>query len=106
MPNQPVANPGVAERAPWQSTKRGVAGVSSLLDSRNAYRFLSFPMHLRHLVRHHYSLAKKALSATRGLAGGGGLGTRQLPCLLSRTFVESFWGFARGFGTVAQQTIG
>ena len=28
----PVANPGVAERAPWRSTKHGVAGVSSLLE--------------------------------------------------------------------------
>ena len=28
----PVANPGAAERAPWLSTKRGVARVSSLLE--------------------------------------------------------------------------
>ena len=32
MPNPAAANPGVAERAPWQSTKCGVAGVSSLLE--------------------------------------------------------------------------
>ena len=36
VPNPPVANRGVAERAPWRSTK---------------YRFLSFPMHLRPLSK-------------------------------------------------------
>ena len=34
VPNPHVANPGIAERAPWRSTKRGVAGVSSLVPSR------------------------------------------------------------------------
>ena len=32
MPNPPVANPGVTERAPWRSAKRGVAGASCLLE--------------------------------------------------------------------------
>ena len=32
MPNPRVANPRVAERAPWRSTKRGVAGVCSLIE--------------------------------------------------------------------------
>ena len=31
-PPPPLANHLVAERAPWRSTKRGVAGVSSILE--------------------------------------------------------------------------
>ena len=45
VPNPPVVNPTIAERAPWGSTKHGVAEEQSI---RNVYRFLSFPMHLRH----------------------------------------------------------
>ena len=32
VPNPPFANPGVAEKAPWQSLQSGVAGVYSLLE--------------------------------------------------------------------------
>ena len=73
VPNPPLANPRVAERAPWRSTKRGVTGVSCLLEIPTDS--CHFPCSDT-LVRPQYSLAWKALSATRGLARGG-LGTRQ-----------------------------
>ena len=69
VPNPPFANSGVAERAPCRSMKRGVAGVSSLLDMPTDS--CHFPCTSWHLVRPQYSLARKALSATRGLARGG-----------------------------------
>ena len=58
----PVANPGVAERAPWRPTKRGVAGVSSLLEMPTDS--CHFPCTSNTLVRTQYSVARKALSAT------------------------------------------
>ena len=74
MPNPRVANPRVAERAPWRSTKRGVAGVCSLLEMPTDS--CHFPCTSYTPVRPQNSLTRKALSATRGLARGG-LGTRQ-----------------------------
>ena len=74
MPNPRVANPRVAERAPWRSTKRGVAGVCSLLEMPTDS--CHFPCTSDTPVRLQNSLAWKALSASRGLARGG-LGTRQ-----------------------------
>ena len=58
VPNPPVANPGVAERAPWRSTKRGVAAVSSLLEMPTDSRH--FPCTSNTLVRPQCSLARKA----------------------------------------------
>ena len=87
MPNPRVANPRVAERAPWRSTKRGVAGVCSLLQMPTDS--CHFPCTSDTLVRPQNSLARKALSATRGLARGG-LGTRQIerkPVLS----ISAFW---------------
>ena len=75
MPNPPFANPGVAERASWRSTKRGVAGVRSILEMPTDS--CHFPCASDTLVRPQHSLAQKALSATRGLARGG-LGTHQV----------------------------
>ena len=75
MPNPRVAEPRVVERAPWRSTKRGVAGVCSLLEMPTDS--CHFPCTSDTPVRPQNSLTRKALSATRGLASGG-LGTRQL----------------------------
>ena len=41
--NPPLANPGVAERAPWRSSQSGVAGGQQPIE--NPYRFLSFLLH-------------------------------------------------------------
>ena len=76
MPNPPLANPRVAERAFWRSSQSGVAGGQQPIG--NPYRFLPF---LLHTWQHPLDpLVGKALSATRGLAPGG-LGTRQR-CLI------------------------
>ena len=64
-PNPPVATPGVAERAPWRSTKRGAAGVSSL--SWMPTDSCHFPLTSNTLVRPQYSLARKALQLPVGL---------------------------------------
>ena len=72
VPNPPGANPLVAERAPGRS--------SGQQPIRNPYRFLSFLLHTWQPLcdpnSHSWGRARKALSATRGLAPGG-LGTRQ-----------------------------
>ena len=65
----PLLTLGVAQRAPWRSTKCGVAGVSGLLEMpTDSYHF---PCTSDTLVRPQHTLARKALSATRGLAWGG-----------------------------------
>ena len=75
VPNPPFANPRVAEKARWQSLQSGVAGVYSLLEiPADSYRFLS---HLTPSSDPNHHLARKALSATPGLAPGG-LDTRQI----------------------------
>ena len=74
MPNPPFANPGGAERAPGRSMKRGVAGANSLSEMPTDSCY--FPCTSDTLVRPQYSLSRKAISATRGLARGG-LGTCQ-----------------------------
>ena len=79
MPNPGVANPRVAERAPWWSTKRGVAGVCSLLERPTDS--CHFPCTSDTLVRPQNSLARKALTATKGVSKRG-LGTCQSFCFL------------------------
>ena len=71
--NPPFANPGVAEKAPLQSLQS--CGVYSLLEiPTDSYHF---PSHLTPLSDPNSHFARKALSATPGLAPGG-LGTRQI----------------------------
>ena len=92
MPNPRVANPRVAERAPWRSTKRGVAGVRSLLEMPTDS--CHFPCTSDIPVRAQNSLARKALSATRGLAKI----FQDLPMFqgFSRVVLCLFVGFFRG----------
>ena len=83
VPNPPVANRGVAERAPWRSTKRGVAGVSNLLEMPTDS--CHFPCTSDTLIRPQKSLAQKALSTTKGLARGR-LGTLRFLPTMPTTF--------------------
>ena len=72
--NPRFANPGVAEKAPWRSLQSGVAGVYSLLEIPTDS--CHFPSHLTSSSDPNTHCARKALSATPGLARGG-LGTCQ-----------------------------
>ena len=69
------ANPGAAEKAPWRSLQSGVARVYSLLEIPAD----SYPAQSRLTPSSdpNSHFARKALSATPGLAPGG-LGTRQM----------------------------
>ena len=69
MPNPPAANPRVAERASWWSTKRGV-GQWSIRDAYN--RFLSFPMHLRHPRQTPVLTRMEGSVSYQGVSKGGG----------------------------------
>ena len=78
MPNPPVANPGVA------STKRGVAGISSVLEMPTDS--CHFPCTSDTLVRPHTHSHERLFQLPGLLAGGGGSGARQLvriSCLIS-----------------------
>ena len=75
VPNPASANPRVAERASWPSSQSGVTGVRSLVEiPRDCY--LIAPELLTPSSDLNSQSARKALSATRGLAPGG-LGTCQ-----------------------------
>ena len=77
VPNHPFAYPGVAEKAPWRSLQSGVAGVYSLLEKKNPTDSYHFPSHSTPSSDPNSNFARKALSATSGLAPGG-LSTRQV----------------------------
>ena len=64
VPNPPVANPGVAEKAPWWSSQTPlVAGVCSLLEIPTDS--CHFPCTSDTLVKSQLSHARKTLSATQ-----------------------------------------
>ena len=68
VPNPPFANPRVAEKAPWRSLQSGVAGVHNILEiPADSYQFRS---HMTPSSDPNCHFARKALSATLGLAQG------------------------------------
>ena len=72
--NPPFANPGVAEKAPWRSLQR-CGRVYTLLEIPTDCH--DFPSHWTPSSDPNSRFARKALSATEGLAPGG-LSTRQV----------------------------
>ena len=69
VPNPPFANPRVAEKGPWRSLQSGVAEVYSVLEiPTDSYHLHA---HLTPLSDTNSHFARKALSATPGLAPGG-----------------------------------
>ena len=80
------------------------AGISSLLEMPT--NSCHFPCTSDTLVRPQYSLTRKALSATRGLAGGG-LGTRQGHFLdPQKVTFGYFWGQKVTFGVTFEPLRG